>query len=107
MKRKHKHVRLLPTGLNETQRTQMVRRWKARAWIRLDTTRPENPPLSAAGARVFRCELPPLEPGDGDQAVDFMQRWRELVEKDIQHCREQVAEALGRPEPAPLRLTRH
>ncbi|MCL7751941.1 MerR family transcriptional regulator [Guyparkeria hydrothermalis] len=101
------HVRLLPTGLNETQRTQMARRWGARAWIRLDTTRPENPTTSAAGARVFWCELPLLEPEDGDQAVDFMQRWRELVERDIQHCREQVAEALGRPEPAPVRLTRH
>lgn len=101
------HVRLLPTGLDETQRAQMARRWGARAWIRLDTTRPENPVGSAAGARLFWCELPLLEPEDGDQAVDFMQRWRDLVEKDIQHCREQVAEALGRPEPAPVRLTRH
>lgn len=101
------HVRLLPTGLTETQRTQMARRWGARAWIRLDTTRPEHPVGSAAGARVFWCELPLLEPENGNEAVDFMQRWRELVEKDIQHCREQVAEALGRPEPAPVRLTRH
>ncbi|WP_410474720.1 MerR family transcriptional regulator [Guyparkeria sp. TX1] len=101
------HVRLLPTGLTEAQRTQMARRWGARAWIRLDTTRPEHPVRSAAGARVFRCELPLREPENGNEAVDFMQRWRELVEKDIQHCREQVAEALGRPEPAPVRLTRH
>ncbi|WP_322522419.1 hypothetical protein SR882_02475 [Guyparkeria halophila] len=86
-------------------------RWRAaggaRAWIRLDTTPPEHPVGSAAGARVFWCELPLLEPENGDQAVDFMQRWRDLVEKDIQHCREQVAQALGRPEPAPARLTRH
>ncbi|MFI9651440.1 MerR family transcriptional regulator [Guyparkeria halopsychrophila] len=95
------HVRLLPTGLTEAQRTQMARRWGARAWIRLDTTRPENPVSSAAGAPVFWCDLPLLEPEDSNQAVDFMQRWRELVEKDIQHCREQVAEALGRPAPAP------
>ncbi|WP_240031387.1 MerR family transcriptional regulator [Guyparkeria sp. SCN-R1] len=101
------HVRLLPTGLTEAQRTQMARRWGARAWIRLDTTRPEHPVRNAAGARVFWCELPLLEPENGNEAVDFMQRWRELVEKDIQHCREQVAEALGRPEPAPVRLTRH
>ncbi|MFI9654461.1 MerR family transcriptional regulator [Guyparkeria sp. GHLCS8-2] len=101
------HVRLLPTGLTEAQRTQMARRWGARAWIRLDTTRPENPVSSAAGAPVFWCELPLLEPENGNQAVDFMQRWRELVENDIQRCREQVAEALGRPEPAPVRLTRH
>ncbi|MFO7809564.1 MerR family transcriptional regulator [Guyparkeria sp.] len=101
------HVRLLPTGLTETQRTQVARRWGARAWIRIDTTRHENPVGSAAGARVFWCELPLLEPENGNQAVDFMQRWRELVEKDIQQCRELVAKALGRPEPAPVRLTRH
>lgn len=101
------HVRLLPTGLNEAQRRQMVRRWGARAWVRLDTTRPENPANRAAGARVFWCELPLLDPDDGDQAVDFMHRWREVVERDIRHCREQVAEALGRPEPVPRPPTRH
>ncbi len=101
------HVRLLPTGLDEGQRKQMARRWDARAWIRLGASPADEPTGRTAGAKVFWCELPPLDPKDGDQAVDFMQRWRQLVEKDIQHCREQVAEALGRPEPAPVRLTRH
>ncbi|MFW6021749.1 MAG: MerR family transcriptional regulator [Guyparkeria sp.] len=101
------HVRLLPTGLTESQRTQMARRWGARAWIRLDTAPPENPVGRSAGAQVFWCRLPLLDPDDGDQAADFMQRWRRLVEEDIQHCREQVAKALGRPEPPPAQLTRH
>lgn len=101
------HARLLPTGLTEIQRTQIARRWEARAWIRLDKPRSENPVDSAAGARLFWCDLPLLEPENGTQAADFMQRWRKLVEKNIQHCREQVAEALGRPEPAPVGLTRH
>ncbi len=101
------HVRLLPTGLDEAQRTQLARRWGALAWVRLGTAQPENSVSSAAGAQLFWCELPLLEPENGDQAADFMQRWRHLVEKDIQHCREQVAEALGRPEPPPVRLTRH
>ncbi|MFN2382317.1 MAG: MerR family transcriptional regulator [Guyparkeria sp.] len=101
------HVRLLPTGLNEIERTQMARRWGALAWVRLGTPRPGQTESRAAGARVFWFDLPLLDPENSDQAVDFMQRWREVVERDIQQCREQVADALARPEPAPARLTRH
>lgn len=101
------HARLLPTGLNESQRAQMVRRWGAKAWIRLGH---DNEPRSAnhrAGARVFWCDLPLLEPQDNDRTTDFLQRWRQVVEKDIQQCREQVAELLGRPRPDDLAATRH
>lgn len=89
------HVRLLPTGLNEAQREQMVRRWDAKAWVRLGAGDSPRPAASRAGARVFWCDLPLLEPRDGDEAANFMQRWRQVVEDDIQLCREQVANALG------------
>ncbi|MGM0516501.1 MAG: MerR family transcriptional regulator [Pseudomonadota bacterium] len=93
----HIHVRLMPSGLQESQREQLVRRWAARAWVRIsidDTPVARDGPSSIAGARLFRCRLPPLEPGDGEQAVDFMHRWRRLVEKDIRHCREDVSRVL-------------
>lgn len=92
------HVRLMPTGLAEPQREQLVRRWAARAWVRISVDGPEaanDGPTSAAGARLFRCQLPPLEPGNGAQAVDFMQRWRRLVEDDIQHCCRDVARTIN------------
>jgi DNA-binding transcriptional MerR regulator len=106
----HIHVRLMPSGLQESQREQLVRRWAARAWVRISTDDPAPPrdgPSSAAGARLFRCRLPALEPGDGEQAVDFMHRWRRLVEKDIRHCRENVSRVLqgGRSDVRPA--TRH
>ena len=105
------HVRLLPSGLSETQREQLARRWSAKAWVRISTTGspdPEHePPGSLAGARVFRCRLPALEPEGGDQAVDFMQRWRRLVEEDIEHCRQEVAKALWPAQRRPNTATRH
>lgn len=104
------HARLLPTGLSETQREQLVRRWSAKAWVRIATVEPgpeREQPGSLAGARIFRCRLPALEPESGDQAVDFMQRWRRLVEDDIEHCRQAVASALGPARPKPNTATRH
>ena len=89
------HVRLLPTGLSESQREQMVRRWDARAWVRLGPG--DNPPPASkqAGASVLWCDLPLLDPRDGGEATDFMQRWRRVIDENIQLCREQVADALG------------
>jgi len=89
------HVRLLPTGLSEAQREQMVRRWDAQAWIRLGTGDSPRPNAKRAGASVFWCDLPLLEPRDGEEATNFMQRWRQVIEDDIQLCREQVAQAMG------------
>ena len=100
------HVRLLPTGLSDDQREQMVRRWDARAWVRLGSGDSPRPATRRAGARVFWCDLPLLEPRDGEEAANFMQRWRQVVEDDIQLCREQVAEALGLSEAA-QQPTRH
>ncbi|KTG16961.1 MULTISPECIES: MerR family transcriptional regulator [unclassified Guyparkeria] len=90
------HVRLLPTGLSESQREQMVRRWDARAWVRLGTGDSPRPTARRAGAHVFWCDLPLLEPRSDGEVANFMQRWRQVVEDDIQLCREQVASALGR-----------
>ena len=106
----HIHVRLMPTGLAESQREQLVRRWAARAWVRISIDDPEatdDGPTSVAGARLFRCQLPPLEPGDGAQAVDFMQRWRQLVEDDIEHCRRDVARTLNGHRSNAQPATRH
>ena len=92
----HFHVRLLPTGLSEFQREQMVRRWDAQAWVRLGTGDSPRPTARRAGARVFWCDVPLLEPRNDGEAANFMQRWRQVIEDDIQLCREQVANALGR-----------
>ena len=100
------HVRLLPTGLSEAQREQMVRRWDAKAWVRLGSGDSPRPAARRAGARVFWCDLPLLEPRDGGEATNFMQRWRQVIEDDIQLCREQVADALGLTETA-QQPTRH
>ncbi len=105
------HARLLPTGLSETQRQQLVRRWSARAWVRVATgdgpeARQETSG-SPGGARVFRCRLPVLEPEGGEQAADFMQRWRRLVEEDIERCRQQVTRTLGSARPASRPAIRH
>jgi len=100
------HVRLLPTGLTDAQREQMVRRWDAKAWVRLGAGDSPRPASRRAGARVFWCDLPLLEPRDGSEAANFMQRWRQVIEDDIQLCREQVADALGVSE-TPHNATRH
>ncbi|MCL7745239.1 MerR family transcriptional regulator [Guyparkeria hydrothermalis] len=100
------HARLLPTGLNDAQREQMVRRWGGKAWIRLGAGESPRPAPRRAGARVFWCDLPLLQPRDGDEAVNFMQRWRQVIEDDIQLCRNQVADALGLSDASP-RQTRH
>jgi len=104
------HVRLMPTGLSEPQREQLVRRWSARAWvrIRIDGVSTANADgTSAAGARLFHCRLPALEPGDDAQGTDFMQHWRRLVEDDIEHCRRDVARTISSGHPDARPATRH
>ena len=100
------HVRLLPTGLSEQQREQIVRRWQAKAWVRLGTGDSPRPAAKHAGASVFWCDLPLLEPRSDGEVANFMQRWRQVIEDDIQLCREQVAGALGLPDAGPAQ-TRH
>lgn len=89
------HARLLPTGIDDTQREQLVRRWRATAWIRLGPQEKPHPTASRAGARLFCCDLASLEPRDGDEAADFMHRWRHVIEHEIRSCRDQVAAAVG------------
>jgi DNA-binding transcriptional MerR regulator len=106
----HIHLRLMPSGLRESQREQLVRRWAAKAWVRISTD--ETPVAreersSVAGARLFRCRLPALEPEDGERAVDSMHRWRRLVEKDIRHCREDVSRVLQGARSDARPATRH
>ncbi len=91
----HLRARLIPTGLGESQRAQLARRWDAQAWVRLG--RPDQVPKAASariGAKVFWCDLPTLPASGGEQAVDFMQGWRQIVEQDIQRCRQQIRTTL-------------
>ncbi len=101
-------ARLLPSALSESQRAQLARRWGAQVWVRLG--RPEQAPESAhtrTGAKIFWCDLPALAPGSGEQAVDFMQAWRQTVEQDIQQCRQQIQSTLDDKAPHRGSTSRH